>query len=162
MLEDEGPVEIASNSCPIVQNLYVEDPSLKYIFLSQFITSILALLFLVILILVLCAWRAFSGNIRILIINLCLALVAANIGVLVSSVYHLHVFALRPSGSRCYWLTFSYDDCFSKFRIAQNSYKRKLVDNEKFIKNRKKLENSSKIEKFVKKIEKFDKNRKIC
>lgn len=74
---DGGELE---RTCPIVQSLYVEDNSLKYVFLAQFVTSILALILLVVLILVLCAWKAFSVNIRLLIISLCLALSAANIG----------------------------------------------------------------------------------
>jgi hypothetical protein len=97
--------------CDIISLMYERDWVLKFVFLLQFIMASLSLICVISLALLLCAWKAFSANVRLLMISQLSALAAANVGVLLSCIYHLQAIIFR-AGSRCYWFSFTYYDCY--------------------------------------------------
>ncbi|KAI6210624.1 hypothetical protein M3Y96_00347800 [Aphelenchoides besseyi] len=106
----EGP--IAHALCDVVLSIYEKDWTLKFVFLFQFFGALLSVVCMVSLGLLLCAWSAFSIDVRLLMLSQLSAFGTANIGVLLSCVYHLQALIFRSIESRCYWFSFTYYDCF--------------------------------------------------
>ncbi|KAI6191261.1 hypothetical protein M3Y97_00209200 [Aphelenchoides bicaudatus] len=104
--------EDKSALCEMVSLLYDRDWTLKFVYLMQFIMSSMSLVCMTSLALLLCAWSAFSTNIRLLMISQLSALSSANIGVLLSCIYHLQAIIFRGLDTRCYWFSFTYKDCY--------------------------------------------------
>jgi hypothetical protein len=73
-------VDEKSALCEIVSLMYERDWTLKFVYLLQFIMSSMSLVCMLSLALLLCAWSAFSTNIRLLMISQLASFAAANIG----------------------------------------------------------------------------------
>ncbi|KAL3123826.1 hypothetical protein niasHT_010039 [Heterodera trifolii] len=99
--------------CPLVLLLYSQSPVLRLLFLTQSIASFVSLLVLVFGMVRLLIRPLVPTHQRntILLLSLCLSLLLGNIGVLLSTLYHLHVPLFRPTSSLCFWLSFSIGDC---------------------------------------------------
>ncbi|CAD5234591.1 unnamed protein product [Bursaphelenchus xylophilus] len=97
--------------CGLIAHVYEHNWPLKFLFLVQFFFASFSLICLIILGLLINIWRCFSVHIRLLILSFLVALVFADIGVLLSSVYQLQVILFRANDTRCYWFSYTYNDC---------------------------------------------------
>ncbi|KAL3072643.1 hypothetical protein niasHS_017617 [Heterodera schachtii] len=99
--------------CPLVFLLYSQSPVLRLLFLTQSIASFVSLLVLVFGMVRLLIRPLVPTHQRntVLLLSLCLSLLLGNVGVLLSTLYHLHVPLFRPTSSLCFWLSFSIGDC---------------------------------------------------
>ncbi|KAI6243768.1 hypothetical protein M3Y99_00040800 [Aphelenchoides fujianensis] len=102
----------AAPLCGVVAEMYEKDWSLKFVFLLQFIMASLSVVCVISLALLLCAWSAFAANVRLMMLSLLASFATANVGVLLSCIYHLQAVVFRPLDTRCYWFSFVYQDCF--------------------------------------------------
>lgn len=109
-----GHLEEKSALCEMISLMYEKDWTLKFVYLLQFIMSSMSLVCMLSLALLICAWSSFSTNIRLLMISMLASFASANVGVLLSSIYHLQAIIFRGVDSRCYWFSFTYKDCYCK------------------------------------------------
>ena len=107
--------ESSSKICYSVDALYSNSKTLRIFFALETGISLLAILCIFLMIFLLIAWKMFNSNIRIIFGGFCLALLFSNISIMLSSLYHLHAIIIRSKDSRCYWLSFTYGDCYCKF-----------------------------------------------
>nr|CAD2127438.1 unnamed protein product [Meloidogyne enterolobii] len=102
--------------CAIIRHLYKNSPSiLRLFYVAQTLGAFISLIALAFGMLQLCTKQPIQLPISslLMMLNLCVALLLANVGVALSSLYNLHVPLIRAPSSHCYWLSFSFIDCLA-------------------------------------------------
>uniref|UniRef100_A0A915N408 G-protein coupled receptors family 1 profile domain-containing protein n=1 Tax=Meloidogyne javanica TaxID=6303 RepID=A0A915N408_MELJA len=102
--------------CAIIRHLYKNSPSiLRLFYVAQTLGAFISLIALAFGMLQLCTKQPIQLPISslLMMLNLCVALLLANVGVALSSLYNLHVPLIRTPSSHCYWLSFSFIDCLA-------------------------------------------------
>uniref|UniRef100_A0A0M3IFH8 G_PROTEIN_RECEP_F1_2 domain-containing protein n=1 Tax=Ascaris lumbricoides TaxID=6252 RepID=A0A0M3IFH8_ASCLU len=99
--------------CETSIRLYYEHSYMKRIFIAEFFIGIIAIISATLLMLAIFFNKTLHFNVRVLFICFCAALLVANIGVLLSSMYYLLSIVYRPPEERCQWLTFTKSDCIA-------------------------------------------------
>jgi hypothetical protein len=116
------PTKLIQNSsiysspiCKIIQHLYRNSSILRLFYIAQTFGAFISLGALSFGMLQLCTKQATQLPLSslLMMLNLCVALLLANVGVALSALYNIHVPLVRTQSSHCYWLSFSFIDCLA-------------------------------------------------
>ncbi|VDM39912.1 unnamed protein product [Toxocara canis] len=105
---------LTDHVCETSIRLYFDRSQLKFIFVVEVLLGVTATLSSTLLTLSIFFNKLLHFNVRISLICFCAALLVANVGIVLNSVYYLISIFYRSPAERCQWLTFAKSDCFGK------------------------------------------------
>ncbi|KHN86985.1 Serpentine receptor class alpha/beta-14 [Toxocara canis] len=104
---------LTDHVCETSIRLYFDRSQLKFIFVVEVLLGVTATLSSTLLTLSIFFNKLLHFNVRISLICFCAALLVANVGIVLNSVYYLISIFYRSPAERCQWLTFAKSDCFA-------------------------------------------------
>ncbi|VDN04202.1 unnamed protein product [Thelazia callipaeda] len=104
--------------CEITNWIYVENTTMRNVFIIELISSIIAIFAISIILFAMLINRTLHFNMRLLLICLCGAFILTSIdsevtGTLLDSVYYLIAIGLKKGVERCAWLLFKKSECIA-------------------------------------------------